>query len=97
MHKGVRPRKNSEPLIEFSNAAEYFVAAIDSIVIPPIDWPLGALLNVRNGGDTYRVTLHPEEYDQRHPERCLQFSNPALCQDFVSQWYSRQHHDPRAR
>lgn len=61
----------------------------------PADWPHGALLNVRNQGD-YVVTLFPEEYDYRHPERALRFPNPAECQNFVSNWYARQSFDGRA-
>jgi hypothetical protein len=64
---------------------------------PPADWQKGALLNVRNYGDAYVVTLHGEEYSIDRPERALRFTNPALCQDFVSAWYSREHCDPRAR
>jgi hypothetical protein len=63
----------------------------------PDFWSKGALLNVRNAGTHYNVTLYPEEYDPRHPERALQFTNTALCQDFVSHWYAREHFDPRAR
>lgn len=63
----------------------------------PQDWTKGALLNVRNGGETYVITLFPEEYDPRHPERSIQFHNSALCQDFVSKWYQRENSDPRAR
>jgi hypothetical protein len=62
----------------------------------PADWQLGALLNVRNGGEHYVVTLYPEEFDPRHPERAIRFGNPATCQEFVSKWYARQHFDPRA-
>lgn len=61
----------------------------------PADWTHGALLNVRNQGD-YVVTLFPEEYDYRHPERALRFPNPAECQNFVSNWYARESHDGRA-
>lgn len=63
---------------------------------PPIFWARGALLNVRCTGGDYIVTLYPEEYDARSPERAMRFANPAICQNFVSQWYSRQSHDPRA-
>lgn len=63
----------------------------------PEFWHKGQLLNVRNSGEHYIVTLHPEEYDRLHPERALKFTNPALCQDFVSRWYAHEHHDPRAR
>ena len=58
-------------------------------------WQKGQLLNVRNAGSHYNVTLLGEEYDPRHPERCLQFANPADCQNFVSRWYAREP-DPRA-
>jgi hypothetical protein len=55
----------------------------------PEDWNLGALLNVRNNGAEYLVSLFPEEYDPRQPERTLRFANSAECQNFVSAWYSR--------
>lgn len=63
----------------------------------PSDWRKGALLNVRNHGAEYIVTLHPEEFDPRHEERCIKFTNLGECQDFVSKWYARESHDPRAR
>jgi hypothetical protein len=62
----------------------------------PTDWVKGQLLNVRHGGPGYRVTILGEEYDPRSPERCLEFSNGFECQQFVSDWYQRQSHDPRA-
>lgn len=62
----------------------------------PSDWNHGALLNVRNSGDAYVVTLYPEEADWRHPERALRFTNPGEAQNFVSTWYARESHDPRA-
>lgn len=52
-------------------------------------WIKGQLLNVRNVGSHYNVTLLGEEYDPRHPERCLQFTNSGECQNFVSEWYAR--------
>ncbi len=58
-------------------------------------WCKGQLLNVRNAGSHYNVTLLGEEYDPRHPERAIQFTNPADCQNFVSRWYAREA-DPRA-
>lgn len=61
----------------------------------PADWTHGALLNVRCQGD-YVVTLFPEEYDYRHPERALRFNNSAHCQNFVSKWYARESFDGRA-
>ena len=63
----------------------------------PEDWTKGALLNVRNAGECYNVTLYPEEADPRLPERTLKFTNPAKCQDFVSKWYARESHNPLAR
>jgi hypothetical protein len=53
-------------------------------------WSKGQLLNVRNAGSHYNVTLLGEEYDPRRPERCLQFTQPNDCQDFVSKWYARE-------
>lgn len=63
----------------------------------PRGWAKGAHLNVRNTGAEYRITLFPEEFDPLQPERCLRFTNTAECQNFVSRWYSRESHDPRAR
>lgn len=63
----------------------------------PSHWPKGALLNVRNRGDHYCITLYPEEFDPRSPERAMMFPNSWTCQDFVSRWYSRETADPRAR
>lgn len=57
----------------------------------------GELLNVRNRGDFYVVTRYPEEYDAEKPNRAVKFTNLGECQNFVSDWYSRQTHDPRAR
>lgn len=64
---------------------------------PPPDWIKGQLLNVRNYGHAYMVTLHPSEHDPEHPERSMEFTNLGECQDFVSAWYARESHDPRAR
>ena len=64
---------------------------------PPANWRKGALLNVRNYGDAYRITLFGEEYSPEREERALTFTNPGECQDFVSKWYAPEHHDPRAR
>lgn len=64
--------------------------------IPP-NWVKGQLLNVRNRGDYYVITLYPEEEDPRHPERALRFSNTWTCQEFVSKWYALESADPRAR
>lgn len=63
----------------------------------PLDWRKGALLNVRNHGDSYVITLYPDEFRPEQPERALRFTNLGECQDFVSRWYAAEHHDPRAR
>ena len=89
-----RPRKvtgQSEPVIEVE---EPILRALDQ---PPADWRKGALLNVRNHGAEYIVTLHPAEYDPRHQDQCMKFTNVGECQNFVSAWYQREHSDPRAR
>jgi hypothetical protein len=64
---------------------------------PPADWRKGAHLNVRGDGSGFVITLFPEEFDDRHPERALRFTNTGECQAFVSDWYASEHHDPRAR
>ena len=56
---------------------------------PPSDWIVGQLLNVRNTGSEYVMTLLDEEFDYRHPERALRFPNSSACQQFVSAWYAR--------
>ena len=58
--------------------------------IIPSDWHKGQLLNVRNTGADYTITLYPEEYDKRSPERALHFTNPAEAQNFISLWYMRE-------
>jgi hypothetical protein len=68
--------------------------------IVPASWTKGQLLNVRNRGEFYVVTLLGEEDDpplKPAPNGALRFTNTALCQDFVSKWYATEHHDPRAR
>lgn len=64
---------------------------------PPADWRKGALLNVRNHGEHYIITLWPEEYRPDQEERCVKFTNLGECQGFVSHWYARETADPRAR
>jgi hypothetical protein len=69
-----------------------------SLRVPP-SWIKGQLLNVRNRGE-YVVTLLGEEDDpplRPAPSGALRFTNTALCQAFVSAWYARESHDPRAR
>lgn len=56
----------------------------------PQDWRRGQLLNVRNAGSHYNVTLLGEEFDTRYPDRCVQFPSGWECQDFVSWWYASQ-------
>jgi len=67
-------------------------------LIPP-SWTKGQLLNVRNRGE-YVVTLLGEEDEpplRPAPSGALRFTNSALCQAFISAWYARESHDPRAR
>jgi hypothetical protein len=82
-----------EPDEDGDDGEELKIASITQI---PTGWSKGQLLNVRNRGEYYVVTLFPEESDPRYPERELRFTNPALCQAFVSRWYTREHFDPRA-
>jgi hypothetical protein len=66
----------------------------------PASWHKGQLLNVRNRGEFYVVTLLGEEDEpplKPAPNGALRFTNTALCQDWISKWYAREHHDPRAR
>jgi hypothetical protein len=65
----------------------------------PASWTKGQLLNVRNRGE-YVVTLLGEEDEpplKPAPSGALRFTNTPLCQDFISRWYARESHDPRAR
>jgi hypothetical protein len=83
-------------------AAEQIVPAelLDDFPVAPVSWTKGQLLNVRNRGEFYVVTLLGEEDDpplKPAPNGALRFTNTALCQDFVSKWYATEHHDPRAR
>lgn len=96
-----RPKKVGAPeieqeAIEAAKSTEMFDVPREPDQPPP-DWRKGALLNVRNYGDAYIITLYPEEFSDERPERALRFTNPGLCQDFVSNWYARESHDPRAR
>jgi len=88
------------PIIEHASEVFAPAVAIDDEAEPPLpiplDWRKGQLLNVRNLGEFYAVTLLGEEFDVRHPERSLKFTNVAECQGFVSAWYSRESFDPRA-
>jgi hypothetical protein len=96
-----RPKKvgtvsSEQEALDADASAEMFEVPRDPTQ-PPIEWRKGALLNVRNAGAEYIVTLYPHEYDPRHEDRCLKFTNLGECQDFVSRWYARESHDPRAR
>jgi hypothetical protein len=67
---------------------------------PPAGWLKGQLLNVRNRGEFYVITLLGEEDEpplRPAPSGALRFANSALCQEFVSRWYARESYDPRAR
>lgn len=63
----------------------------------PTFWVKGQLLNVRNTGADFVVTVLGEEFDPRYPDRALRFDNSFTCQQFVSKWYAREAADPRAR
>ncbi len=62
----------------------------------PEFWTKGQLLNNRKNGDAYIVTALGEEFDPQHPERSMHFSSSFDCQAFISWWYNRDSHDPRA-
>jgi hypothetical protein len=86
----------------WSIAPEQIVPAelLDDLPVAPVSWTKGQLLNVRNRGEFYVVTLLGEEDDpplKPAPNGALRFTNTALCQEFVSKWYATEHHDPRAR
>jgi hypothetical protein len=92
----------SEILNHQTIAAEQIIPAelLDDLPVAPVSWTKGQLLNVRNRGEFYVVTLLGEEDDpplKPAPNGALRFTNTALCQDFVSKWYATEHHDPRAR
>jgi hypothetical protein len=95
-----RPKKVGAPEIEAPDTCDVTREPFEAPRAPdqpPGDWRKGALLNVRNRGDAYVITIWPEESHPERPERELRFTNPGLCQDFVSAWYAAEHHDPRAR
>lgn len=92
--RGRKVKRVAPPFPETEqDAPEMMQTASDA---PPQDWRKGALLNVRNMGAEYVITLYPEEFHPDRPERALRFSNVAKCQDFVSAWYARESPDPRA-
>jgi hypothetical protein len=74
-------------------------AGFDIELRAPSSWTKGQLLNIRNRGEFYVVTLLGEEDEpplRPAPSGALKFTNPALCQDFISRWYMREHYDARA-
>ena len=100
-----RPKGSKNKLVPLAQVTEQLESvlseAVETFPEPeaptlPDGWSVGALLNVRNTGADYCITLYPEEYDYRHPERAIRFTNPAQAQDFISQWYARTWVDPRA-
>jgi hypothetical protein len=93
------PRLSALSPDELMNASDGTQAEEIRPLTPP-SWTKGQLLNVRNRGEFYVVTLLGEEDDpplKPAPNGALRFTNTALCQDFVSKWYATEHHDPRAR
>lgn len=93
-----RPKKvGSAAPVELPDDAEQEPIEPRDPSAPPDSWRKGALLNVRNRGDAYVITVYPDEFDPEHPERSMRFTNLGECQDFVSRWYAAEHHDPRAR
>lgn len=87
LRKKLPPEQFAQVLIEVNEIAGPQI---------PNHWQKGQLLNVRNTGVDYVLTILGEEFDHRHPERALRFSNSSTCNDFLGHWYSRQSHDPRA-
>lgn len=61
-----------------------------------MNWTRGQLLNMRNAGAHWNITVAGEEYDPRYPERCLQIPY-AGGQNFISAWYAREAPNPFAR
>lgn len=51
-------------------------------------WIKGQLLDVKNMGSHYSITLLGEEYDPTQPHRTLKFTQINDAQDFVSKWYA---------
>ena len=66
--------------------------------LPPVPegWSKGEMLNLRRTNAGYILTRIHEEYNPRHPERSMFFANTGNCQHFISNWYAREAHDPRA-
>lgn len=91
-----RPKKAGSGAVEVLSVDEPIEADHEPNT-PPASWNKGMLLNVRNRGAEYVVTLYPLEYDPRHDDQCIKFTNLGECQNFVSAWYARQSHNPLAR
>ena len=83
-----------EPADDLS--ADSWLPVSAEVKIPP-DWTKGSLLNVRNFGPFYAVTLLHEEYSPEREERALKFTNPGELQDWVSRWYAPESYNPLAR
>ena len=89
MAKRGRPRKYPLPIPAPAPISESTHETVEPTLDTPdvpADWHPGMLLNVRNVGDSYNVTLWPEEFDTRHPGRCLRFTNTAEAQNFRLQF-----------
>lgn len=89
-----RIRKAQQPEIQQVEQQEVETPQADIII--PEGWSKGQHLNVLNLGGEYILTVWPEEYSPEREDRAIRFTNSAQCQDFISDWYARQHHDPRA-
>lgn len=85
---------SQEAFAELQRTGEEMRVALNQ---PPADWQKGQLLNVRNYGPFYAVTLLHEEYSPEREERALKFTNPGELQDFVSRWYAPESYNPLAR
>jgi hypothetical protein len=102
-HDTPEPPITGDPLARLEakrlGISDAYEAALNPLEVPP-SWTKGQLLNVRNRGEFYVVTLLGEEDEpplKPAPSGALRFTNTPLCQDFISRWYARESHDPRAR
>lgn len=62
------------------------IEQVEARCVYPAHWVPGQLLNVRNYGGDYVVTLMGEEIGD---DNTMKFNNTFDCQEFVSKWYAR--------